>query len=1110
MATHDHSSRLANHADWYNFSMRVPEQALQGRNRVARTREGTRTLHAWQSYSNDVPCSFAMKGLNDGQFKEVHSTSNARFTFEIGGGMEFPHFCIILRLNHPTDSNKDLLIKRFWTASGMTGWDTSRPEIKPGDSPAASDIFTFSNCLHGVRVQELTLTAEDARKCMGVAGKPGLKIEWGHSQPPYAFGTDLPPGARNGFSQSQISSLQVFSGVCASEAQLRVVTRARATVWDNWKLMASMPVPTPGPFPLYDCKYTYDVTTMYGTWNRVRDLPSLSSQMVIAHHADRKVGWMNMPAPSSYMEPRKIMSMHCNPPLYFINERHYEVVKVGGLLREAEYKTQTYEGAWNGRYEYMLYPISTVHGVNVQSMDSYFYAVLRPLERSNIDNLIDGGGMPPEPGTPVQIAEETQASQAVQAGQPSTSTPRAPNRWFGIVITTTTLPNVQMEPNQICVRVKRPPSLQTGSVLVMRGKVIFGQPNPIFIGTRGAIRSAMYGNSGLGIPYRNKLKMLLLGRSNSLVKRFPPKQQPYYAPGQMYLNSIRQTVNTQQLLAIDKSLVRFTSHRDFVTLITGPPGTGKTTVSASIAKHFIQEKKKVLIVAGSNYGLDVITKRVVEGIPTMGVYRLETEYREDADEQLAPANPGPTPETDANFRNTRTQIQDAGISPADFELLRASINTRVERHNTISLGNHIIKRLEVANRLKSAWPTQTYPQTQERALIWTLITYQQLLAHAGQAFAQNVELPGSMEIQERRSSTTPKFPLTSHEALVRGYRRAWGDLQEFYLTEAKVVFCTASTASRRALRGFKPTVLIIEEASQIPESICLIPMIRYYPSLGRIVLSGDTAQLPPVITSDGHNEFLESEKLSLFERLLSSGIPDIMLLTQYRMHPDIANFVNTEFYMGRLINHPSATRGNAGTFGEKMAARYQCSKAASYFLSVEKSSVWKRRNGTSLFNPEYIVAVVNLVKYFTQEGIPGSAILVLTFYNEERIILQRAIHERLNQRGVEISNVDAVQGNENQIVIVSTTRLGGNNGLGFLTDKRRLCVALSRAKDGRVVVGNSRMGDGRSSHGFQMYKRLVQHHKERDTLITERGDSAILRQRLDIPNDEEYQCMGRA
>lgn len=192
--------------------------------------------------------------------------------------------------------------------------------------------------------------------------------------------------------------------------------------------------------------------------------------------------------------------------------------------------------------------------------------------------------------------------------------------------------------------------------------------------------------------------------------------------------------------------------------------------------------------------------------------------------------------------------------------------------------------------------------------------------------------------------------------------------------------------------------------------------------------------------------------------MIQTGHPHTQLRTQYRMAPDICKHVSESFYDSKLTTHQSCFNGlKAKDFSTKMASWYDCRRGTSYFVSVDKSSLWRRKGSTSVLNPEYVDFICGLVSQMIRGGIPQNEILILSFYDEERRALSSLLHDNLHLRAIEVKSVDASQGSESPFVILSTTRPGGQTGIGFVRDRNRQCVALSRAQDGLVIVGHENM-----------------------------------------------------
>ncbi|MEW5310653.1 MAG: hypothetical protein WDW38_002430 [Sanguina aurantia] len=128
--------------------------------------------------------------------------------------------------------------------------------------------------------------------------------------------------------------------------------------------------------------------------------------------------------------------------------------------------------------------------------------------------------------------------------------------------------------------------------------------------------------------------------------------------------------------------------------------------------------------------------------------------------------------------------------------------------------------------------------------------------------------------------------------------------------------------------------------------------------------------------------------------------------------------------------------------------------------------------GDSKANSGEVRVVLAHVARLVQAGVPGSAIGIITPYNAQVALLREA---RVGSRlaGVEISSVDGFQGREKEAVIISMVRSNGNGSVGFLSDARRMNVAVTRAKRHVALVCDT------ETVGHNPFlKRLVQYFEQ--------------------------------
>ncbi|KAI6781694.1 Regulator of nonsense transcripts-like protein [Emericellopsis cladophorae] len=296
------------------------------------------------------------------------------------------------------------------------------------------------------------------------------------------------------------------------------------------------------------------------------------------------------------------------------------------------------------------------------------------------------------------------------------------------------------------------------------------------------------------------------------------------------------------------------------------------------------------------------------------------------------------------------------------------------------------------------------------------------------------------------------------------------------LTNADVVCCTCVGAGDPRLSKMKFRNVLIDESTQSAEPECMIPLVL---GCKQLVLVGDHKQLGPVIMNKkaakaGLNQ-------SLFERLVNLPMnprKPSMLNTQYRMHPCLSEFPSNMFYDGRLQN------GVTAESRLRKDVDFPWSRPGMpmmFWTNLGQEEI--SASGTSYLNRTEASNVEKVITRFFKAGVKAADIGVITPYEGQRSFVVTTMqntgsYNKEMYKEVEVASVDAFQGREKDFIVLSCVRSNDNQGIGFLSDPRRLNVALTRAKYGLVILGNPKV---LSKH--ELWHHLLVHFKERKCFV---------------------------
>ena len=300
--------------------------------------------------------------------------------------------------------------------------------------------------------------------------------------------------------------------------------------------------------------------------------------------------------------------------------------------------------------------------------------------------------------------------------------------------------------------------------------------------------------------------------------------------------------------------------------------------------------------------------------------------------------------------------------------------------------------------------------------------------------------------------------------MIKEVERAEQYIIDDLISKAQVITSTLVSANHYTVRQLKYLTVVIDEAGQALEPACWIPILK----AKKLVMAGDHCQLPPTIKSEeaaakGLSTTLLEKCVSLYPEAV------VMLEEQYRMHADIMSYPSEVFYEHRLKANDSVA-----------AHLLFDNDPPVVFVDTAGCGFEEKADGSSISNPEEAAFVVKhltqfaeqLSQYYTFDNFPSIAI-ISPYRGQIELLQDFIIHSPLLNKysnNISVNTIDSFQGQERDIVYISMTRSNADNRIGFLSEIRRMNVAMTRARKKLVVIGDSAtLGQSAFYSGFIDY-----------------------------------------
>ncbi|XP_014243841.1 helicase SEN1 isoform X2 [Cimex lectularius] len=438
-----------------------------------------------------------------------------------------------------------------------------------------------------------------------------------------------------------------------------------------------------------------------------------------------------------------------------------------------------------------------------------------------------------------------------------------------------------------------------------------------------------------------------------------------------------------------------------ISIIHGPPGTGKTLVITSLVEQILhysrnqgkRSKSKILLCAPSNSAVDEVVLRLLELRRTL---------------------------TD-KFKLTRCGNIDS-MHPIVREISPQMLAEK-EVRNYLNQEN-----LEVELSLLKARET-CYKMAIEKEN-----KYNDRFTHM------------CSKVQEKRIILEKLKNSTNHDIMQYEKNKMLLEEENSVIYNAEIIATTLSSCFSRKVadalydcsESGHPTFscCIIDEATQAVEPEVLLPLLH---NINNVILVGDPLQLPATVVSQTCKSFKFDH--SLYHRFWKcwenrDDVPLFKLQDQHRMHPEIALFPACHFYGGNV----------------KTPAFMDLNFPFRPYLVIEHNFT-QDAGGES--NRSEGKLIVDLISELTRvKNFEGLNLGVIVPYQCQKNTIKELFDtnkEKKPKQPYTLNTIDSFQGQEKDIIIFSCVR---TEGIGFLVDRQRVNVALTRAKKCLLIVGN--------------------------------------------------------
>ncbi|GAX84126.1 hypothetical protein CEUSTIGMA_g11549.t1 [Chlamydomonas eustigma] len=307
--------------------------------------------------------------------------------------------------------------------------------------------------------------------------------------------------------------------------------------------------------------------------------------------------------------------------------------------------------------------------------------------------------------------------------------------------------------------------------------------------------------------------------------------------------------------------------------------------------------------------------------------------------------------------------------------------------------------------------------------------------------------------------------------------------------QKRIIVCTCLMAAKLWCAGSPEgffSHIFVDEAGHAEEPLLMCALAGHASSSGstRVVLAGDPMQLGPIILS----RFAREKGLgsSTLERLVLTepaysvcqtqpvapqaakstlGTHVTLLEQNYRSHSDIIRIPNYMFYFNRLKECGDRFITHKFLSPTGCSWEHLPNKSFPFIFHALEGEDFREGKSPSWFNvmeAKQVLKYVTLLKDMKRNRVNDEDIGVISPYRRQVQKIQALLSTKSPL--IKVGSVEEFQGQERQVVIISTVRSSEDHiemdlkhRLGFLSNPKRFNVSITRAKSLVIIIGNPKI-----------------------------------------------------